>query len=153
PTPGEAPERFPSADRLDAPGIRLPRGAILALVHPGRPATAAAARSPPRTGRGAPLCPDGARPVPARPGLVAALPDPTNEVVGYLFGVSDSTASRRLQAVLPLLELLGLASRRLPDPKTAPRQTLPELLRDTPGLAVVIDSFEQRVQRPRGRAR
>lgn len=49
---------------------------------------------------------------------------------------------------LPLVEALGLRSLRLPDPKTAARKTLPDLLRETPALAVVIDSFEQRVQRP-----
>ena len=73
---------------------------------------------------------------------------PTNEVLGYLFGVSDSTASRSLHRVLPLLETLGLRTMQLPDPKTARRKTLPDLLRETPELAVVIDSFEQRVQRP-----
>src|SRR5262249_44465256 len=73
---------------------------------------------------------------------------PTNEVLGYLFGVSDSTTSRCIRPVLPLLETLGLRTMQLPDPKTARRKTLPELLRETPALAVVIDSFEQRVQRP-----
>jgi hypothetical protein len=32
---------------------------------------------------------------------------PTNELLGYLFGVSDSTASRILARVLPLLEAAG----------------------------------------------
>ncbi len=77
---------------------------------------------------------------------------PTNEVLGYLFGVSDSTVSRRVHAVLPVVETLGLRTMNLPDPKTAPRKTLPDLLRETPELAVVIDSFEQRVQRPQERA-
>src|SRR5262245_13902289 len=39
----------------------------------------------------------------------------------------------------------------LPEPRTAPRKALPDLLRETPELAVVIDSFEQRVQRPQQR--
>jgi hypothetical protein len=73
---------------------------------------------------------------------------PTNEVLGYLFGVSDSTVSRVVARVLPLVEALGLRSLRRPDPQTAQRKTLPDLLRETPGLAVVIDSLEQRVQRP-----
>jgi hypothetical protein len=76
---------------------------------------------------------------------------PTNEVLGYLFGVSDSTASRCIARVLPLVETLGVRTMGLPDPKTAPRKTLPDLLRETPALAVVIDSFEQRVQRPQDR--
>jgi DDE superfamily endonuclease/Helix-turn-helix of DDE superfamily endonuclease len=73
---------------------------------------------------------------------------PTNEVLGYLLGVSDSTVSRCVARVLPLVEALGLQSLRLPDPKTARRKALSDLLRETPELAVVIDSFEQRVQRP-----
>jgi hypothetical protein len=40
---------------------------------------------------------------------------------------------------------------RMPDPGKKQRRTLDELLKDTPQLAVVIDSFEQRVQRPRDR--
>src|SRR5438045_3315011 len=42
---------------------------------------------------------------------------------------------------------------RMPDPGKGRRKGLPRLLADTPGLAVVIDTFEQRVQRPRRRQR
>jgi len=78
---------------------------------------------------------------------------PTNEVLGFLFGVSDSTASRARARCLPALERAGKDTMRLPDPGAARRKRLPALLRDTPGLAVVIDSFEQRTQRPRRRQR
>jgi hypothetical protein len=74
---------------------------------------------------------------------------PTHEVLGYLFGVSDSTVSRVIQRVLPVLEQAGRDTMRLPDPGKKRRRTLDELLRETPELAVVIDTFEQRVQRPR----
>lgn len=74
---------------------------------------------------------------------------PTHEVLGYLFGVSDSTVSRVIQRLLPLLEQAGRDTMRLPDPGRKRRRSLPELLRDTPELAVVIDSFEQKVQRPK----
>ena len=40
---------------------------------------------------------------------------------------------------------------RLPDPGRKQRRQLDDLLKETPELAVVIDSFEQRVQRPRTR--
>lgn len=76
---------------------------------------------------------------------------PTHEVLGYLFGVSDSTVSRLIQRVLPVLEAAGRDTMRLPDPGKKQRRTLDDLLQDTPELAVVIDSFEQRVQRPRDR--
>jgi hypothetical protein len=74
---------------------------------------------------------------------------PTHEVLGYLFGISDSTVSRIIARVLPLLEQAGRDTMRLPDPGRKGRRSLPELLQDTPELAVVIDSFEQKVQRPK----
>ena len=78
---------------------------------------------------------------------------PTNEALGFLFGVSDSTASRARARCLPALERAGQATMRMPDPGAARRKRLPALLQDTPGLAVVIDSFEQRTQRPKRRQR
>ncbi len=78
---------------------------------------------------------------------------PTNEVLGFLFGVSDSTASRVRTRCLPVLEQAGKDTMRMPDPGAAGRKRLPALLKDTPGLAVVIDSFEQRTQRPKRRQR
>lgn len=74
---------------------------------------------------------------------------PTHEALGFFFGVSDSTARRVLVDVLPILEAAGQDSMRLPDPGKARRKTIDALLAQTPELAVVIDSFEQRVQRPR----
>jgi len=72
---------------------------------------------------------------------------PTNEVLAYLLGVSDSTVSRVLARMLPLLEAAGKDTMRLPDPGRKRRRQLDDLLRDTPALAIVIDTFEQRVQR------
>src|SRR4051812_37483787 len=76
---------------------------------------------------------------------------PTNEVLAYLIGVSDSTISRVLARILPLLEAAGKDTMRLPDPGRKRRKQLDDLLRDTPPLAVVIDTFEQRVQRCKDR--
>jgi hypothetical protein len=73
---------------------------------------------------------------------------PIHEVLGYLFGVSDSTVSRLIERVLPLLEESGPDGMRLPDPGKKRRRHLPDLLRDIPELTVIVDSFEQRVQRP-----
>jgi len=78
---------------------------------------------------------------------------PTNEVLGFLFGVSDSTASRARVRCLPVLERAGQDTMRMPDPGAARRKRLPALLADTPGLAVVIDTFEQRTRRPKRRQR
>jgi hypothetical protein len=74
---------------------------------------------------------------------------PTHEVLGYLFGVSDSTVSRVIARVLPLLEQAGRDTMRMPDPGRKRRRSLDQLLSHTPELAVVIDSFEQKVQRPK----
>lgn len=74
---------------------------------------------------------------------------PTHEVLGYLFSVSDSTVSRIIQRVLPILEQFGRDTMRMPDPGRKRRRSLDQLLQDTPELAVVIDSFEQQVQRPK----
>jgi len=78
---------------------------------------------------------------------------PTQEVLGFLFGVSDSTALRAIARCLPLLEQSGRDTMRMPDPGRGRRKKLPQLLAETPGLAVVIDTFEQRIQRPRRQQR
>jgi DDE superfamily endonuclease/Helix-turn-helix of DDE superfamily endonuclease len=78
---------------------------------------------------------------------------PTQECLGYLFGASDSTALRAIRRCLPVLEQSGKDTMRLPDPGRGRRRDLPALLRDTPGLAVIVDTFEQRTQRPRRRQR
>ena len=72
---------------------------------------------------------------------------PTNEVLGFLFGLSDSTASRVVNRLVPLLEASGKDTMRMPDPGRKHRKELDTLLKETPQLAVIIDSFEQRVQR------
>jgi Helix-turn-helix of DDE superfamily endonuclease/DDE superfamily endonuclease len=77
---------------------------------------------------------------------------PTYEVLGYLFGISDTTVGRTISRVLPLLEAAGRDSMRLPDPGRKRRRHLDELLKETPELAVIIDTFEQAVQRPQSRA-
>jgi len=78
---------------------------------------------------------------------------PTQECLGYLFGASDSTALRAIRRCLPPLERSGRDTVRLPDPGKGHRRDLPALLRDTPALAVIVDTFEQRTQRPQRRQR
>lgn len=84
---------------------------------------------------------------------------PPHPVLGYLFGVSHGTVERTLPRVLPVLEQVGQASLQqalaaLADParqqRRRQRRPLDVLLRETPALAVVIDTFEQRIQRPQG---
>lgn len=77
---------------------------------------------------------------------------PTHELLAWLFGVSDSTTVRIVARLLPLLQHLGHDTMRFPDPGKHHRRTFDELLADLPELAVVIDSFEQKVQRPQLRS-
>lgn len=73
---------------------------------------------------------------------------PTGDVLGYLFGVSAPTVSRTLARVLPLLEQAGQDTMRLPDPGRKRRRQFSELLDMLPELNMVVDSFEQEIQRP-----
>lgn len=77
---------------------------------------------------------------------------PTHEVLAWLFGVSDSTTVRIVGRILPLLQRLGHDTMRFPDPGKHHRRQFDELLTELPELAVVIDSFEQKVQRPQQRS-
>src|SRR6266849_2291161 len=74
---------------------------------------------------------------------------PVHAVLAYLFGTSTPAVSRYLAHVLPVLEQAGKDTMRMPDPGRKRRRSLDVLLKETPELVVVIDSFEQRVQRPR----
>jgi len=76
---------------------------------------------------------------------------PTGDVLGYVFGVSAPTVSRIQSRVLPLLEQAGRDTMRLPDPGRKRRRQWSELLHMIPELSVVVDTFEQTVQRPPGR--
>lgn len=77
---------------------------------------------------------------------------PMHEVLGFLFGLSHPTVGRIIARVLPLLEAAGRDTMRLPDPGKKQRRALDVLLAETPDLAVIIDTFEQAVQRPKDRA-
>jgi hypothetical protein len=78
---------------------------------------------------------------------------PIYEVLGYLFGVSKSTTSRIISRVLPVLKAAGRDTMRMPDPGRQRRKKLAELLAETPGLAVIVDSSEQPIERPKDRAK
>jgi len=69
-------------------------------------------------------------------------------VLASLLGVSDSTVSRLIERVLPRLEQAGRDTLRLPETGKKRRRPLSDLLKQLPELRVIIDSFEQRVQRP-----
>lgn len=74
---------------------------------------------------------------------------PTYDVLGYLFGVSQPTVGRYVDRMLPVLEQAGLDTMRMPDPGKKHRHSLNELLQAIPDLVVIVDSFEQKVQRPK----
>ena len=74
---------------------------------------------------------------------------PVGEVLGYFFGVSEATARRTVKRMLPALEAAGRATFRWPNRRRG--RSLPEILDDCPEVAVVIDTFEQQVRRPKDR--
>ena len=76
---------------------------------------------------------------------------PVHDLLGYFFGISQPTVGRYIARVLPVLEAAGRATLRLPDPGRKRRKQLPELLKAIPELGLIIDSFEQKVQKPRDR--
>jgi hypothetical protein len=77
---------------------------------------------------------------------------PIYEVLGLLFGISQETAVRTVPKVLPILEAAGLDGMRGRDPGKYRRPDLDDLLRETPEVAVIVDTFEQRIERPTDRA-
>ncbi len=76
---------------------------------------------------------------------------PTDAVLGSLFGVSETITLRTRHRLVPLLEAAGLDTMRLPDPGRKHRVHLDALLRETPELVVLVDTYEQRVQRHKER--
>ena len=78
---------------------------------------------------------------------------PTHAVLGYLFGISETAARRLLGWTLPVLAAAGTDTMRMPDPGKHARRNLPAVLRETPGLAVLVDTFEQPTHRPTRRQR
>jgi DDE superfamily endonuclease/Helix-turn-helix of DDE superfamily endonuclease len=77
---------------------------------------------------------------------------PTSPVLGFLFGISHPTVLRTIARVLPILEQAGRDTMRLPghgERGRRSRRSLNDLLVAIPDLTVIVDRFEQRVQRPR----
>jgi len=71
---------------------------------------------------------------------------PTGVVLGYFFGIGEASVRRTLARFRPVLEAFGRATFRWPNQKRG--RKLPEILEDCPEVAIVIDSFEQQIQRP-----
>jgi len=78
----------------------------------------------------------------------------TQEALGYFFGVSDTTGLRVIARALPVREAAGRDTMRQPPPSRRARLGVAEALRAYPELADlddesrVVDSWEQRTQRP-----
>lgn len=78
---------------------------------------------------------------------------PTYEVLGYLFGISDSSAYRIVVRCLPVLESAGRAEIQRSQVHASRKRgySLAALFEQIPGLAVIVDAFEHDIERPRER--
>lgn len=78
---------------------------------------------------------------------------PTYEVLGYLFGISDSSAYRIVVRCLPVLESAGRAEIQRSQAHASRKRgySLAALFEQIPGLAVIVDAFEHDIERPRER--
>ena len=77
---------------------------------------------------------------------------PTTAVLGYLFGLSQPTASRNSRRVLEVLKEISQDEFRWPDPpKKYEGRTLAELQTAYPDLFAIVDATEQPVERPQDR--
>ena len=70
---------------------------------------------------------------------------PTTELLGYLFGVSQSTASRTMTRLLPVL---AEVEEKEMQPPTGKRRSLAHFERDKPDLFAIFDATEQSVNKP-----
>jgi hypothetical protein len=71
----------------------------------------------------------------------------TGETLGDLFGVSQSTASRTIARLLPILSELGAASIKPPSGKGRKR-SLHQLQQSEPDLFAIFDATEQSINNP-----
>lgn len=78
---------------------------------------------------------------------------PTYEVLGYLFGISDSSAYRVVKRCLPLLEESGREEMQRSQAHAARKRgyDLEGIFDQIPGLVVIVDAFEQEIERPSNR--
>lgn len=141
--------RHPAAFRRMT-GLRVPEfDALVADLLPGYAAAEQARlQRPTRRRRGPSLRAAPGRPTAADRHLVADLSHPRGARVSLRRQRHDRVARPR-----PLAAAAGGGARHhaLPDPGQRHRRHLDALLADTTGLAVIVDTFAQRVQRPRDR--
>lgn len=78
---------------------------------------------------------------------------PTYEVLGYFFGVSDTSAHRTVHRCLPWLETMGRQEIKRSQAHAARKSgyNLSAIFDQIPGLVVIVDAFEQPVERPTSR--
>jgi hypothetical protein len=74
----------------------------------------------------------------------------TTEATGVLFGVSQSTVSRNLSRLLPVLKSLADETFTWSEPPSQPggRRSYPQLQQEEPDLFAIVDATEQSINRP-----
>lgn len=75
---------------------------------------------------------------------------PTYELLGYLFSLHKSNAYRGVEDVLATLDAMTTFEYERPERERKPLGSLQEVMDLFPGVALVIDAKEQRIERPKG---
>ena len=71
------------------------------------------------------------------------------EAMGFFFGVDKATVSRNCRRLLKVLRILGEETLGWPEPpKRGEGKSIEEALEEYPDLLAIVDTTEQRVQRP-----
>ena len=71
------------------------------------------------------------------------------EAMGFFFGVDKSTASRNCRRMLKVLRALGEETLGWPEPpKRGEGKSVEQALQEYPDLLAIVDTTEQRIQRP-----
>ena len=75
---------------------------------------------------------------------------PTYEVLGYFFKISDSSAYRVVKSCLPILEASGYQQMERSKAHASRKRgyKLDQIFDQIPGLVVIVDAFEQQIERP-----
>lgn len=72
----------------------------------------------------------------------------TGETLGFLFGVTQSTASRTIRRLLPVLQSVTQEALKPPPPPKGAKRSLRQIKQAQPDLFAIFDATEQSINKP-----